>query len=1737
MRSRRPRSRVEETPVSRSTHVTSTLFAGTASLLFAVLLGRPTNLASWQGTCAVAAAAALVLWRLLWRPCFDEDLDCHKGSPGFSTLSVDSLDWFIDLILLVFWEQNSSWHSVDFTLCTFDRFVFFGFAAILLGTSPLLDNAPFGEGFLGCKLAHIVCMVCFFFVVNTIFNTFRNQPDREHTLTASRSQFRAVPTIRGSWILWIFFLHFLTFSARAPWSEGYAVDMGSVGAEGFRWRLPAKEHVEELQSAFESLQTSTNRSIKKRSFKRALKRAETHGYTMYKGQMYTAQRLGTEYKGHPTVVPKTQNNTPSSKLKRKRFSCLSWNCSGLSPSGWDYFQQWIECQSLDIIMLQETHWKHTSEWVTGNYYAIHSGCGESRSGLLSLVSKKLCTMDDLSWQEVIPGRLMHLRVHGRDRDLDFLNVYQHIHHPDRMEDRAQLWTALQSVIANCSKRNHLTLLGDLNTSMRRTSTAVGMDTYLWQGERCKGPNHSDAYFLHNLLINFDLVVNNFWDAQLGPTYIFGTQHSRIDYMICRRCHSDATSKNVQYLYDFALNCPSGAHHVPMIATLIKVWHPHHPEAQTGWTRAQRLELYRQWTTPHVDTDELRNSIIDTVVNLSPHGNRLDHLHQALNSFPAPRSHQKHAAVYKFDLTPFRRFQAHSEHLRELKQQNVGNFFKAWYHVIQRQCARKMMRKTSAHARKCRLQHIFDAAGRADEAHDHFRLYQAIREIAPKQPFRRIQIRDPDGALLNPTAAADRIRDWFEALYHDEEVDGTCSAFTWPFSAQEFQHGLTRLPMLKALAPEYAPAPFWRCAARQISMFLQPFFEDSSDHNNLPGEWKWGTICLLPKHARRCHAPQDLRPITLLEPCNKVLMGNLANHLFDSIGALLCSVPQYAYLPLRGCTEALVRIFKHCGQVRSKCLEHRHHIQQRAQGKQLGILEGGILVTIDLSKAFDMVPRDGLYRRLHRLGVPAVLIDFLQAVYFETSFKFQHRGQTRTFRTSKGIRQGCKAAPILWAAYATDILFEVCRQTDEHWLYNCNTLYADDGCMHEVVTSPEHFKQTLQRIGQTLDALDAAKLVINLEKTFALLRLVGTATAKTVKNHTMRTKHGVFLKIPRASGNFTLIKLVTQFQYLGATVSYYNFERATALARIKASEKTGQQLHRWLHSTRSLSGSQKYKIWKQCVFATMRYSLLATGMTYQSAKLIDTACLKQLRRLFREPSHLSLTSNQEFLRRHNLLEPLLQLVAFCQTALERDAQRDSQLRHDDILLHSDRIDYDQQMKVLTECWYLQRQRQSQRVPALPETQLVCPECCIPLDSLTTLRKHLTVVHGIRSGALRQFTTIDSAMGVPTCSRCFMEFSTFQNLAYHVQYVCMADRQDIEEVEHRARVQELLQYARGQQVQAIAENAQLLAYFHHRCALCSFFSVTTRGLYMHWQREHSVEFQRHEAVNDILLPQFETDSPCALCGVSFKQYHKCHIVRQMALLLTKEGHHAANEKSSLVCQHCGKAYTTRHGLLQHARRYHRAEQAVEDVALPDLDMQCQIHQAVILNACEDLLLQEDIQHFLSTRCLKCQRTYAGRRELSRHIKQNHASEWHECEHRALILDNQWKPHYGCVCKPIMHTKHICQLYLQYVLLRLDHERQMMPQLVADPPDVILSTVEQVEPLLWLGYVGNLYCMSHLRLHLTRHCQVCGYTGNDAEDLRLHLHAVHPVHLQDCQYLIEMFTWCMFMEWGCFCNPSPG
>ena len=195
---------------------------------------------------------------------------------------------------------------------------------------------------------------------------------------------------------------------------------------------------------------------------------------------------------------------------------------------WDHFQQWLVAQSLDILASQETHWAYTSEWAQAHYYCLHRGLNNKQAGLMILISKKFCAMKDISWTEVIPGRILHVRIHGRQRAIDVLNVYQHVHAAHTMTERHQLWLQLHECLSSLPKRNGLLMMGDFNTSLQKHGPHLGLSTYQWQHERVSGPKHHDADELQQLTQIYDLIALNTWSNHLGPTFQFGTQHSRID---------------------------------------------------------------------------------------------------------------------------------------------------------------------------------------------------------------------------------------------------------------------------------------------------------------------------------------------------------------------------------------------------------------------------------------------------------------------------------------------------------------------------------------------------------------------------------------------------------------------------------------------------------------------------------------------------------------------------------------------------------------------------------------------------------------------------------------------------------------------------------------------------------------------------------------------------------------------------------------------------------------------------------------------------------------------------------------------------------------------------------------------------------------------------------------------------------------------------------------------------------
>ena len=160
-------------------------------------------------------------------------------------------------------------------------------------------------------------------------------------------------------------------------------------------------------------------------------------------------------------------------------------------------------------------------------------------------------------------------------------------------------------------------------------------------------------------------------------------------------------------------------------------------------------------------------------------------------------------------------------------------FAAWNHVCQRNLARKAMNLAAKQSRKQRLDQVFHAADQAEKAKDHFTLFQHIRSLAPKQPAKRIMLRSSQGELLGSDAAADWLQQWYHDLYSDG-VPSTCiPEFDWPFTPQEFAHGLQSLPSNKALAPSFSPAPFWKYGAEPIANFLDPLFHDCCGRQQFP----------------------------------------------------------------------------------------------------------------------------------------------------------------------------------------------------------------------------------------------------------------------------------------------------------------------------------------------------------------------------------------------------------------------------------------------------------------------------------------------------------------------------------------------------------------------------------------------------------------------------------------------------------------------------------------------------------------------------------------------------------------------------------------------------------------------------------------------------------------------------------------------------------------------------------------
>ena len=138
---------------------------------------------------------------------------------------------------------------------------------------------------------------------------------------------------------------------------------------------------------------------------------------------------------------------------------------------------------------------------------------------------------------------------------------------------------------------------------------------------------------------------------------------------------------------------------------------------------------------------------------------------------------------------------------------------------------------------------------------------------------------------------------------------------------------------------------------------------------VPGSWSDVDLALILKPDKSGAKPGDYRPIGLSCPLGKKMLSCILAPHVPSILEQITRFPQYAYQSGRSQYDALRKAFSHCAAARAELSKHHKNLHDQHAGNSQVPLFGSLMITLDLSQAFDRVPRELLHQGMCDLQLP------------------------------------------------------------------------------------------------------------------------------------------------------------------------------------------------------------------------------------------------------------------------------------------------------------------------------------------------------------------------------------------------------------------------------------------------------------------------------------------------------------------------------------------------------------------------------------------------------------------------------------------------------------------------------------------------------------------------------------------------------------------------------------------------
>ena len=290
---------------------------------------------------------------------------------------------------------------------------------------------------------------------------------------------------------------------------------------------------------------------------------------------------------------------------------------------------------------------------------------------------------------------------------------------------------------------------------------------------------------------------------------------------------------------------------------------------------------------------------------------------------------------------------------------------------------------------------------------------------------------------------------------------------------------------------------------------------------VPQDLKDATIIHLYKRKGNRRDCNNHRGISLLSIAGKILARILLNRLMNHLEQGHLPESQCGFRKERGTTDMVFA----ARQLKEKCQEQNVDLYS---------------TFVDLTKAFDTVSREGLWKIMAKYSCPAKFITIVRLLHDGMMARVQDDGITsEPFAVSNGVKQGCVLAPTLFSIMFSAMLTDAFTDTD----IGIGIRYRMDGSVFNLRRLQAKTKIKTDTINDLLFADDCAlnstseeEMQENVDK-FAQACINFGLTISIKKTEVMhQPAPGKVYNEPNIVINGQRLKAVDKFTYLGSTLS-------------------------------------------------------------------------------------------------------------------------------------------------------------------------------------------------------------------------------------------------------------------------------------------------------------------------------------------------------------------------------------------------------------------------------------------------------------------------------------------------------------------------------------------------------------------------------------------------------------------------